>query len=44
MEAQIGGRDGELRSALDQAISSGRPAVLDIVSSIDALAPNPWEG
>jgi acetolactate synthase I/II/III large subunit len=37
-------KPGELRSALDQAISSGRPAVLDIVSSIDALAPNPWEG
>ena len=37
-------KPGELRPALDQAISCGRPAVLDIESTIDALAPNPWEG
>ena len=36
-------KPGELRSALDQAISSGRPAVLDVQSDIAALAPNPWE-
>ena len=34
----------ELRSALDRAISSGRPAVIDIESDIEALAPNAWEG
>ncbi len=35
-------KPGELRSALDQAISSGRPALLDVQSDIEALAPNPW--
>jgi acetolactate synthase-1/2/3 large subunit len=37
-------KPGELRSALDRAISSGRPTVLEVMSDIDALAPNPWEG
>jgi len=37
-------KPGELRSALDRAISSGRPAVIDVQSDIAALAPNPWEG
>jgi acetolactate synthase I/II/III large subunit len=37
-------KPGELRSALDQAISSGRPAVVEVLSDIGALAPNPWEG
>ncbi len=37
-------KPSELRSALDQAISCGRPAVVDIESTIEALAPNPWEG
>ena len=36
-------KPGELRPALDRAISSGRPAVLDVQSDIEALAPNPWE-
>lgn len=35
---------GELRSALDRAISSGRPAVVEVLSDIEALAPNPWVG
>ena len=34
----------KLRSALDQALSSGRPAVVEVISDIEALAPNPWEG
>jgi acetolactate synthase-1/2/3 large subunit len=34
----------EVRSALDQAISSGRPAVVEAMSHIEALAPNAWEG
>jgi acetolactate synthase-1/2/3 large subunit len=30
---------GRLQPALDEAISSGRPAVIDVVTDIDALAP-----
>jgi acetolactate synthase-1/2/3 large subunit len=37
-------KPAELRSALDQAISSGRPAVVEAVSDIEALAPTAWEG
>ncbi len=37
-------KPAELRSALDRAISSGRPAVVEVISDIEALAPNPWEG
>ena len=37
-------KPSELRSALDRAISSGRPAVVEVMSDIEALAPNPWEG
>jgi acetolactate synthase I/II/III large subunit len=37
-------KPGELRSAFDRAISCGRPAVIDIVSDIEALAPLAWEG
>jgi len=37
-------KPGELGSALDRAISSGRPAVVEVMSDIEALAPNPWEG
>jgi acetolactate synthase-1/2/3 large subunit len=37
-------KPGELRSALDRAISSGRPTVVEVMSDIEALAPNAWEG
>jgi len=37
-------KPSELRSALDRALSSGRPAVVEVISDIEALAPNPWEG
>jgi acetolactate synthase-1/2/3 large subunit len=37
-------KPGELRSALDQAISSGRPAVVEVLSDIEALSPTAWEG
>jgi acetolactate synthase-1/2/3 large subunit len=37
-------KPGDLRSALDRAISSGRPAVVEVISDIEALAPNAWEG
>ena len=35
-------RPEEIRPALKRALSSGLPAVVDIVSDIDALAPAPW--
>jgi acetolactate synthase I/II/III large subunit len=37
-------KPAELRSALDRAISSSSPAVVEVMSDIEALAPNPWEG
>ena len=37
-------KPAEVRSALDQAISSGRPAVVEVMSHIEALAPNAREG
>jgi acetolactate synthase-1/2/3 large subunit len=37
-------KPAEVRSALDQAISSGRPAVVEVISDIEALAPNAWGG
>jgi len=37
-------KPAELRSALDRAISSNRPAVVEVMSDIEALAPTPWEG
>ena len=32
----------ELKGALKEAFTSGKPAVVDVVSDIDAMAPNPW--
>ena len=32
----------QIRPALERALASGRPAVLDVVSDIRALAPDPW--
>ena len=32
----------QIRPALERALASGRPAVLDVVSDIQALAPDPW--
>ena len=37
-------KPAELRSALDQAISGGRPAVVEVLSYIEALAPTAWDG
>ena len=37
-------KPAEVRSALDRAISSGRPTVVEVLSDIEALAPNAWEG
>jgi acetolactate synthase-1/2/3 large subunit len=33
---------GEIQGALDQAIASGKPAVVDVVSDIDGIAPRAW--
>lgn len=32
----------QIRPALEQALACGRPAVVDVVSDIKALAPDPW--
>jgi acetolactate synthase I/II/III large subunit len=34
----------DLRPTLDRALSTGKPAVIDIVSDIGALAPTAWVG
>ena len=33
---------GELQSALDKAVASGKPAVVDVVSDINGIAPRAW--
>ena len=36
-------RPGDIQSALEQALASGRPAVVDVVTDpLDSLAPVPW--
>ena len=35
-------RPDEIRPALQSALACGRPAVVDVVTDIDALAPLPW--
>ena len=35
-------RPEAIRPALERALAAGRPAVVDIASDIDALAPNGW--
>jgi acetolactate synthase-1/2/3 large subunit len=37
-------KPGQLRSALDQALSCGRPAVVEVMSDMEALAPRAWRG
>ena len=34
----------QIQSALEQAIASGRPAVLDVVTDVDGIAPPAWSG
>ena len=36
-------RPEEIRSALDKALDSGRPAIVDVVTDIDAAAPLAWD-
>ena len=35
-------RPGEIQSALEQALASGKPAVVDVITDIEAMAPMPW--
>ena len=35
-------RAGELRNALQDALASGKPAIVDVVSDIEAVAPLAW--
>jgi len=37
-------RPGQIQSALEQALASGRPAVVDVVTDIEGIAPPPWSG
>jgi len=37
-------KPSELRPALERALACGKPAVVDVESDIEALAPNAWEG
>ena len=32
----------EIQGALEQAIASGRPAVVDVRTDIEGMAPPPW--
>ena len=36
------GQPGQIQSALEQAIASGKPAVIDVVSDIEGIAPPAW--
>ncbi|HZA25494.1 MAG TPA: thiamine pyrophosphate-dependent enzyme, partial [Dehalococcoidia bacterium] len=33
---------GQIQSALEQALTSGRPAVVDVATDIDGIAPLAW--
>ena len=33
---------GEIQGALDKAVASGKPAVVDVVSDINGIAPRAW--
>jgi len=35
---------GELGSALEQALASGKPAVIDVKTDIEGIAPRAWNG
>ena len=35
---------GQIQSALEQAFASGKPAVVDVVTDIDGIAPPAWSG
>src|SRR2546430_16309614 len=33
---------GEIQGALDKAVAAGKPAVVDVVSDINGIAPRAW--
>jgi thiamine pyrophosphate-dependent acetolactate synthase large subunit-like protein len=33
---------GQIQGALEQALASGKPAVVDVVSDIEGIAPQAW--
>ena len=35
-------KPAEFNSAMDQALSSGRPALIDVKTDIEGIAPDPW--
>ncbi len=37
-------KPGELEGALDQALNAGKPAVIDVKTHIDGIAPKAWDG
>ena len=37
-------RPGDIQSALEQAFASGKPAVVDVATDIDGIAPRAWSG
>ncbi len=37
-------RPGDLRGALEQAAAAGKPAVVDVVTDIEGIAPRAWVG
>ncbi len=36
-------RPGEFAGALEQALESGRPAVIDVKTDIDSITPKAWK-
>ena len=37
-------KPGELGGALEQALAAGKPAVIDVKTNIEGIAPTPWNG
>ena len=35
---------GQIQGALEQALASGKPAVVDVATDIESIAPRPWSG
>ena len=50
MAEQMGGfgitvkNPGDFEGALDQALNAGKPAVIDVKTNIDSIAPAAWDG
>ena len=37
-------RPGDIQSAMEQAFASGKPAVVDVVTDVEGIAPRAWSG